>query len=174
MSGETEAQESGWTVDTLKYHTDQQFQAARMALVDLRTLLDERYQTQTKATDKAFEAQQQAMTTAFIAADKAVQTALLSAEKAVTKAESAAEKRFEAVNEFRGQLADQAQTFMPRTEAEAQNIRNTERIQELTDRINTMAGSDSGARQTVVFGSMALSALLAIATIVSLIVAFSK
>jgi len=81
-------------------------------------MLAERYLTQTKAVDAAFLAQQTAMTTALTAAERAVATALLSAEKAVTKAESATEKRFEAVNEFRGQLTDQAATFMRRDEAD--------------------------------------------------------
>lgn len=56
----------------------------------------------------------------FIDQDRAVQAALNAAEKAVTKAENASEKRFDAVNEFRAQLADQAATFMPRSEAELQ------------------------------------------------------
>ncbi len=37
-----------------------------------------------------------------------------SASLAVKKAEAATERRFEAVNEFRGQLADQTRTFLPR------------------------------------------------------------
>jgi hypothetical protein len=85
---------------------------------DLREMLSERYATQTKALDAAFIAQQTAMRTALEAAEKAVGTALVSAEKAVGKAEVAAEKRFEAVNEFRGQLADQAATFLSRAEAD--------------------------------------------------------
>ena len=62
----------------------------------------------------------------FIDQDRAVQAALNAAEKAVTKAETASEKRFDAVNEFRAQLADQAQTFIPRAEAELQfaNLRS--------------------------------------------------
>ena len=52
----------------------------------------------------------------FKAQDRAVLAALAAAEKAVSKAEIAAEKRFDAVNEFRGQLKDQAATFVTRTE----------------------------------------------------------
>ncbi len=52
----------------------------------------------------------------FKAQEQAIQAALASAEKAVNKAEQAAEKRFDAVNEFRGQLKDQAATFVTRTE----------------------------------------------------------
>ncbi len=49
---------------------------------------------------------------------RAVDAAFASAKEAVLKAEAAAQARFEAVNEFRGQLADQAGTFIPRNEAE--------------------------------------------------------
>lgn len=52
----------------------------------------------------------------FEAQEKAVAAALAAAEKAVTKAEIAAEKRFDAVNEFRGQLKDQSSTFVTRNE----------------------------------------------------------
>lgn len=41
-----------------------------------------------------------------------------SQERAIAKAEAAAEKRFDSVNEFRGQLKDQAATFAPRAEIE--------------------------------------------------------
>lgn len=60
-------------------------------------------------------------------ADK-VALALTASDKAVSKAEGANEKRFEGVNEFRGQLADQAQTLMPRTEAVALNSSLSARI----------------------------------------------
>ena len=39
-------------------------------------------------------------------------------QAAITKAETAAEKRFESVNEFRGQMADQATHFITRNESE--------------------------------------------------------
>ena len=100
-----------WTIETLRTHVLGQ-------ICDLRTMLDERYATQTKALDAAFVAQQTAMRTALESAEKAVATAMIAAEKAVTKAENAAEKRFEAVNEFRAQLADQAGHFINRSEAE--------------------------------------------------------
>lgn len=92
---------SDWTVDTLREHVD-----ARLADMDQR--YRERFEAQTKALDAAFLAQQ-----------AAVQAALLSAEKAVGKAEVAAEKRFDAVNEFRATLADQAAQLMSRAEAHA-------------------------------------------------------
>jgi len=48
--------------------------------------------------------------------EKAVAAALAAAKEAVDKAEGAASKRFDSVNEFRGQLKDQASTLMPRAE----------------------------------------------------------
>jgi len=48
--------------------------------------------------------------------DRAYTQRFESQERAVNKAEIAAEKRLDAVNEFRGQLKDQAATFVTRTE----------------------------------------------------------
>lgn len=109
------------------------------------TLLNEmdlRYQQRYDAQTKALEA-------ALLAADKAVQAALLAAEKAVIKAETAAERRFESVNEFRGQLGDQAKTFMPRAEYIVQHQSLSDKVdviaKTLSDRIdvNTKSINDS-------------------------------
>ncbi len=112
---------SDWTVDTLKEdlqrQLDTQAEIRDRQIGDLRDMLQERYGTQTKALDAA-----------FAAAEKSVATALDSAEKAVVKAETSAEKRFEAVNEFRGQLADQAATFIGRKEAEARIMALAEKM----------------------------------------------
>ena len=80
--------DSGWTIDTLKVHFDQRFEAA-----DGATKL------------------------ALDAAKEAVGAALIAAEKAVDKQEIADDKRFHVQNEFRDQLKDQADTLMPRIEA---------------------------------------------------------
>jgi hypothetical protein len=77
--------------------------------------------------------------------DKAVQAALQAAKEAVDKANTAtSEKRFESINEFRGQLADQQTTFITRNEYLAQHQSLTEKVQALTDRINVSAGKSSG------------------------------
>lgn len=91
-----------WTIPTLKEHFE--------ALNEER---DER-------NKQRFEAQ-----------EKAVNSALIAAKEAVTKAETAAEKRFDSVNEFRGQLKDQASTLMPRTETES-------RLNGLEDKIGSI------------------------------------
>jgi hypothetical protein len=82
------------------------------ALRDLLNAGDLRYQ-------QRFDSQTKALDAALAAAKEAVQTALVAAEKATSKAEVAADKRFDSVNEFRSQLADQAATFIPRAESEA-------------------------------------------------------
>lgn len=137
MSGETGDVTSGWSVDTLHQHMTVQFR-------DLRLLLDERYATQTKAVDAAFASQQLAMQTALTAAETAVSKALESAEKAVNKAEAAANDRFKATNEFRGQLSDQAATFMPRAESMSRHEAAAEKIDHLATRIDKAEGRGAG------------------------------
>lgn len=92
MPGETRSDISGWTVDTLKAHTEQ-----------LLEEMDRRYAQRFLAT-----------------------------QEAITKAETAAEKRFDSVNEFRGQLTDQARTFMPRLESEQRMSTLDDKIAALT------------------------------------------
>jgi predicted transcriptional regulator len=131
VTGETRLSESGWTTDTLRVYFESR-------LDDMRAGLDERYETQTKATDAAFVAQQTAMRTAFDAADRAVQAALQAVKEASDKADAASEKRFDSVNEFRNTLSDQASRLMPRIEAEA-------RIQAMTDRADDAADRNATA-----------------------------
>jgi hypothetical protein len=69
-------------------------------------------------------------------AHTAVLAALVSAEKAVEKADHASTTRFEAVNEFRAQLSDQAATFVPRQEADAKNTELLRQVAELRDHLN--------------------------------------
>lgn len=214
--------ESSWTVDTL--HTHMQVQLVMLTtMLDERLrlqtqALDAAFLAQQAATNAALIAAQRAVDAALVAAEKAVDVrangqdrefhehleqyrnetglAFDASKEAITKAEIATEKRFDSVNEFREQLADQATRFMPRSEAEAaiaratervQEItaaghllmpraeadsaldRNEERIQELTDRLNRSEGKGIGLNASWVY---ILSALAALGTIVSLYVAF--
>ena len=98
-------------------------------IANLRTLMDER--------DRRYEER-------FKAMDEKTGLALTSSEKAVAKAETATEKRFDAVNEFRGQLKDQAATLMPRAEADSKFISMNKEIEELKKVANTSQGRSSG------------------------------
>lgn len=82
----------------------------------------------------------------FTLSEKAVDSALASSERAVAKAEIATEKRFDAVNEFRAQLADQARDFMPRKEYEVQQAAITGRLNSLERTSATSGGRSAGLR----------------------------
>jgi len=102
----------------------------------------------------------------FEAQGKAVDAALAAAKEAVTKAEIASEKRFESINEFRGTLADQQRTLMPRTEAEkdAETFRMGQ--DELRARLDRMEGQGLGKQSGVawiVAAASLLGMLLALA-----------
>ena len=175
--------ESSWTVDTLHKYTVQRID-------DLVTLLDERHQSQIKATEAAFAAQQAAMRTAFDAADKAVQAALTAVEKASNRAEGASDKRFESVNEFRAQLADQAAHLISRAEYLVQHralddkmVSISDRVTQLelrlTSRLDLAKGNDAGAKESegdrrldsAAIAQWAAMALIGIGVIVSIAVA---
>jgi hypothetical protein len=124
----------GWTLDSLA-------SAMQRQIDDLRSMLNERYATQTRAVDAAFVAQSTAMATALTAAERLVQTAASATEKAIGKAELASDKRFEGVNEFRAQLRDQAATFLPRQEYAAGHSALAERVDAAVDRQNERLGT---------------------------------
>jgi len=122
MSGETEKDISGWTVDTLKVYVESRLNqiAAEM-------------EVQKVAYSNYIDAVRTEMTAAF-----------LSSEKAIAKAESASDRRFESVNEFRAQLTDQATKFMPRAESEARHAAMAEKLAIQQARLDKMEGRGSG------------------------------
>lgn len=155
--GETAKEPSGFTVDTIHQLVD-----AILAERDRR--YEQRFQTQQQSLEVAlaashavlvehdkryeqrFAAQEQATALALARVDKEfhehlqqvrteTHAALDAADKAITKSETATEKRFESVNEFRAQLADQATRFMPRLEAEQRIGQNGEKIDTLDKRL---------------------------------------
>jgi hypothetical protein len=140
--------------------------ARSAAEADLR--YQQRFDAQTKAVEAAFVSHSEAVRAALAAADKATAAALAAAEKAVSKAEASTEKRFESMNEFRGQLADQANTFIPRIEAE-------QRIQALSDKLDIVrtATSERSGRSAGLNAGWVylLGAVAAIGTVISIVIA---
>lgn len=124
MSGETEANVSGWTTDTLHTHFIRQIDM-------LRAQLDRQWEGERRATDLAFQAQTTAMGAALASAEKAVQAALASSQKAGDVQAETLKQRADVQNEWRASLNDVLARAMPRIEAEAVINRATERIQEL-------------------------------------------
>jgi phosphopantetheinyl transferase (holo-ACP synthase) len=84
----------------------------------------------------------------FEAADEAVAAALTAAKEAVLKAESATEKRFDSVNEFRGALADQAATLMPRFEADSRLNALETALGDVAKAVSVMSGRGSGLKDS--------------------------
>lgn len=123
---------SGWSLETLLEHLER-----------ISTERDRRY-------EQRFDAQERAIAAALAAQKEAVSAALQAADRAVLKAEVAVEKRLEGQNEFRGQLADQARLFMPRTETQVEFSNIREKIDTLASRTSVLersqaAGAGKGA-----------------------------
>lgn len=159
-AGETEQSPSPWTIDSLHQHIAERIDdteeasgvrftaqekaiAAALAANDrLLVEIDRRY-------EQRFMAQENATALALARVDKEfhehlaqvraeTHAALQAADKAIQKAESATEKRFEGVNEFRAQLADQARTFISRTESISRHERTGEQMDGLVQLIAEM------------------------------------
>ena len=145
--------ESSWTFESLREYVIGQIK-----------LNDERY-------GQRFADLKVAVDLSFSAQKELVQSALLSADRAVLKAETANEKRFDAVNEFRGTLADQQRMLMPRAEVEIIVKNLTERIQSLSDFQKIHSGEDSG-KHTIFAWGMALMSF--VVSLISMFVAFKK
>jgi len=121
--------------------------------------------------DVRFLAQEKAVAAALAAQEKAVAAALAAADRAVAKAETAAERRFESQNEFRGTLADQARTFMPRSEAEQAMKGLSDKIENLTLRVNSRDDRGRGMGDIIgwIVGGVGL-----VAAVISIVFALTR
>lgn len=96
----------------------------------------------------------------------AVRTALASAEKAVEKANIAADKRFEGVNEFRGQLTDQAATFLSRAEYQAKHDALVSKVDDAVARLDRSQGKSMGVSGTVAMTLTLIGLVVAVLAVV--------
>jgi hypothetical protein len=107
------------------------------------------------------------------AIDRSLQVGLETQKEAVEKASIASNERFQSVNEFRGQLGDQARTFLPRLEYEQAHqalinssqqatSANAQRIDALTERFNDWESRSAGATEVwpILFGAVGLIGVL--------------
>lgn len=138
MSGETEQQVSGWTVDTAKEllavvsderdrRYEQRFEAQEQAVSLALTRVDKEFHEHLQQVREETRA-------ALNAADKAITKQERETELRINKQESDIRDRFAAVNEFRGQLSDLISTFMPRAEADARIRAVIEKLDGAVDR----------------------------------------
>lgn len=152
-AGETENSPSPWTIDSLHQHivdalaalrswAEAKFGAHETAVDAALATHDKMLTEMDRRYEQRFHAQEGATALALARVDKEfhehlaqvraeTHAALEAADKAIAKAESATEKRFEGVNEFRAQLADQTRTFIPRTESISRHERTAEQIEAL-------------------------------------------
>lgn len=137
-SGETNVPVSDWTTGTLKILQDSN-------IATLKELLE----SEICAIRKTISESDRRYEQRFDAQEKATMVAIGSAKEAVNKAETANERRFDAVNEFRGQLNDQANTFLPRSEYSARHETLENRVSEITDRLNRSEGQSKGSEITM-------------------------
>lgn len=152
MSGETEQQPSSWTVDTLAEYINKRFDSTNRDNDRILAILRDRTETyvrehaamrevlddRLRAHDVEHRLIKEKLDERHEAQMAAVQAALASAKEAVTKAERANERRFEAVNEFRAQLADIIATFIPKAEAVAVAQGQAEKIDDLKERLSRL------------------------------------
>lgn len=130
MSGETEADPSGWTPDQLAQHYNRVLDA-----------MDRRY-------EQRFVAQEKAVADAFNAQEKAVVAALAAAEKAVDKALASNDKRLEGMNEFRQSLTDLQSNLITRREAQALIDAVNQKVDSLKEQAASAVGRDHGSERT--------------------------
>lgn len=84
------------------------------ALTALRELLEQQIESGDRGLGNEIRALHDLIFLEIRGQKEQIDKAFASSEKAILKAEASAERRFESVNEFRGQLADQARTLLPR------------------------------------------------------------
>jgi len=189
MSGETESDISAWTNDTVLAHVlallderahalaavmderDRKYAEFRSTLgseIDgMRQLIDDRRDAaflQADERDRRYEQR-------FMAQQEAVTAALDSAKEAVVKAETATEKRFEGVNEFRAQLADQARELMPRKETEGLFQGMADRVLILEKKSDLAAGSSLGANTAI---ALIIALVVAVASVIGVIITLTS
>jgi hypothetical protein len=142
----------GWTLDTLEAFISER-------LVSLEKIGNEREERNKER---------------FAASKETIGVAMIAADKAIVKAEIATEKRFDSVNEFRASLADQAASFLPRTEYSISHKALSDKIDSVMLRITTMESAKDTSSKTEdkfsgrIYGIVAIA--ISLATLVVLIV----
>ncbi len=111
------------------------------------------------------------LTSEAIAARETLVAMYKSQQDAIAKADMANEKRFQAVNEFRAQLGDQARTFMPRAEVEVMLKAFDSRLDKIEGQQTERAGLKTGTKEGWLY---AVGVIGLIATILGLLALFKK
>jgi hypothetical protein len=145
-------------------------QTAERAVAKAEAAADKQYlEAQIGSLREAFSAQilaqKEATSAALMSAKEAINAALASAEKAIAKAELATDKRFDSVNEFRSQLADQQKMFATQSEV-------TLRFTAIEDKLSLLSVFQSEAKGKGAGLNAAWVYVLGAATLMATIVGF--
>ena len=111
------------------------------------------------------------MCTVFQEYANKIEQKFLAMDRAVTKAEMATEKRFESVNEFRAQLADQQRTFLSRNEYELAHNSLEDKVNYIKECVNKIESRKEGSNVVWLYLVAAISILISVC---SLLIDFLK
>lgn len=101
----------------------------------------------------------------------AAEIALAAQEKAATKLENQYDRRFDAANEFRATMNDQAGTFITRLEYHTAHDALEDKFDKLNDRMNLREGSAAGRAQLWAFAVAAIATLATIVIVTNVLLA---
>lgn len=147
----------------------------------IKELVDER----DRLYQQKFASGEVALSAALVAQEKSVASAFAASDKAITKAEDAQREYNARSNEFRGQLDDQAKSFMVRTEVTALLRQFDEKLetskQELGRRIDELrtaslerAGAEKASLHVWGYFIGAMGLVFTIVSVIALILARMK
>jgi hypothetical protein len=122
----------------------------------------ERFRSIDASLDRRFKDNEIAFSAALTAQEKATSAAFLASEKAIVKAEDAQRDYNARSNEFRGQLDDQAKTFLTRFEADSKFEAIAVNIQDLRESRSTESGRALAGRDSRTQGNWGISLVVAI------------
>lgn len=158
MHGTQDGQQNGWTVATLREAMRTELDSMRRNQEaesrNLHELLQIQFTSMEKLLNERYETQTKAQVVAFAAAAEAVATALSSAKEATNKAEFNAGARFD---QFRIESQGQIKVVADKLDAEVK------RIGELTSTISAAGGRVVGVSETQTNTRLDNGQLLAIA-----------
>jgi hypothetical protein len=144
MGGETEAQVSPWTVDSLK------------------TFLLDKMEARDKHLDERKEAQ-----------ERAVADALAEKDKRDSERAASMEKRLDGMNEFRQTLSDQSKTFLTRDSYDLAHGALESRVGTIENLITGLAAKEQGAKEQVTEkrqdNSSKIGLIVAVATVINVL-----
>lgn len=151
MGGETEAQVSPWTVDTLK------------------TFLLEKMEARDKALDERKKAQDEAIDLRVGETARA----LAAVEARNTERAAQWDARLAQMNEIRGQLADQGKTFLTRDSYDIAHRGLEGRVATIENLITGLVAKEQGAKEQVTEkrqdNSSKISIIVAVATVINIV-----